>query len=101
MSSFLGYDPVEKHFKLMFDGVTMVVCFDVRSEKFTFVKVMETFDRDLPRTTTLINYSGKLGLLMTDEYDDDVSGKNESFELWILEDVGKHEWSVLPPSGRM
>ncbi|CAH8260070.1 unnamed protein product [Arabidopsis lyrata] len=82
----LYYTTVEKE-SLM---VTTVVCFDISSEKFSFMKVTETFNRDLPRSTTMINYNGKLGLLMA-----------EDFELRVLEDAGKHEWSthvyMLPP----
>lgn len=59
----LYYTTVEKE-SLM---VTTVVCFDISSEKFSFMKVTETFNRDLPRATTMINYNGKLGLLMAEE----------------------------------
>jgi len=65
------------------------------------MKVMETFDRDLPSSTTMINYNGKLGLLMTEESTDIVSGTSKSFELRVLEDAEKHDWSkhvyMLPP----
>lgn len=82
--------------------VTMLVCFDIRSEKFIFMKVMETFNRALPAsTTTLTNYNGKLGLLMTKDSERIIIGSNTSFELWVLENTEPHEWSkhvyILPP----
>ncbi|XP_010421893.1 PREDICTED: putative F-box protein At3g23960 [Camelina sativa] len=81
-------------------GVTMsVVSFDFRSEKFNVLKFMESFT--LSDTTALVNYNGKLGVLMTDEYGGFVTRRSTCFELWILEDLVKHEWSKhmyeLPP----
>ncbi|KAG7624782.1 putative F-box associated interaction domain-containing protein [Arabidopsis thaliana] len=97
INSVLYYTAVEKGSSM----VTTVVCFDIRSEKFSFKKVMKTFDRDFPSSTTMINYNGKLGLLMTEESTDIVSGTSKSFELRVLEDAGKHDWSkhvyMLPP----
>ncbi|XP_019083144.1 PREDICTED: F-box protein At3g61340-like [Camelina sativa] len=47
--------------------------------------------------TTLMNYNGKLGLLMFDFF----NGKSSGFEFWVLEDFDKKEWSdhvyVFPP----
>ena len=76
---------------------SMVVCFDLRSEKFSSVK----FGKAMPGSTTLVNYNGKLGLLMSgDSYA--VTRSSTSFELWVLLDAAQHEWSnhvyVLPPS---
>ncbi|XP_010418673.1 PREDICTED: putative F-box protein At3g23960 [Camelina sativa] len=73
--------------------ITVVVCFDFGSEKFSVLKVMETFKRTLPNTTTPVNYNGKLGLLMTEESNWVINGISRYFELWVLEDAGKHEWS--------
>ncbi|CAD5323974.1 unnamed protein product [Arabidopsis thaliana] len=75
-----------------------VVCFDIRSEMFNFMEVY----RELSYTTTLINYNnGKLGMLMGQEAHKTISGICRSFELWVLEDTVKHEWSkhvyLLPP----
>ncbi|CAN7061568.1 unnamed protein product, partial [Brassica rapa subsp. trilocularis] len=39
-------------------GRTMVACFDLRSEKFSFVN----FSRAVPGSTTLVNYNGKLAV---------------------------------------
>uniref|UniRef100_M4DZ42 F-box domain-containing protein n=1 Tax=Brassica campestris TaxID=3711 RepID=M4DZ42_BRACM len=76
---------------------SMVVCFDLRSEKFSSVK----FGKAMPDSTTLVNYDGKLGLLMSGD-SHDVSGARTSFELWVVRDAAKHEWFnhiyVLPPS---
>ncbi|CAN7061520.1 unnamed protein product [Brassica rapa subsp. trilocularis] len=80
---------------------SMVACFDLRSEKFSFVKFMETFSRTMHHSTTLVNYDGKLGLIMS-RSSRHVSQANKSLELWVLRDGAKHEWSkhvyVLPPS---
>ncbi|CAN6834311.1 unnamed protein product, partial [Brassica oleracea] len=65
---------------------TMVACFDLRSEKFSFVN----FSRAMPSSTTLVNYNGKLGLLMSGDLGDfgDIA-----ILLWVLRDAGKNEWS--------
>ncbi|WZY90207.1 hypothetical protein YC2023_046942 [Brassica napus] len=73
---------------------TVLVCFDVRSEKFSFVKV-KTFVTE----GTMINYDGKLGFLRAGK---SVCAYRESriVNLWVLEDIEKQEWSertfVLP-----
>ncbi|KAG2308800.1 hypothetical protein Bca52824_028548 [Brassica carinata] len=76
---------------------SMVVCFDLRSEEFSSVE----FGKAIPRSTTLINYGGKLGLLMSGD-SHDVTRASTSFELWVVRDAARHEWSkhvyVLPPS---
>ncbi|KAL0701068.1 hypothetical protein Bca4012_057190 [Brassica carinata] len=73
-----------------------IVCFDVRSEKFKFVNKAE--DMELWSGTTLVNYKGKLGVLLSFGY---ITQDSEYFELWVLIDAEKHEWSkhvcVLPP----
>ncbi|WZY72974.1 hypothetical protein YC2023_005214 [Brassica napus] len=75
---------------------SMVACFDLRDEKFSFVN----FSRAMHGSTVLVNYNGKLGLLMSgDPPGVNISRASESFELWVLQDA---EWSkhvyVLPPS---
>ncbi|KAG2308842.1 hypothetical protein Bca4012_082171 [Brassica carinata] len=85
---------------------SMVACFDLRTEKFSFVKLMETFNRAMHCSTTLVNFSGKLGLIVVRDSDDvcqrNVCQASKSIELWVLLDAGKREWSkhvyVLPPS---
>ena len=74
----------------------MVACFDVRSEKYNFVKLMGREMLD----ATLINFQGKLASVRTPmRYC--LSETCTSFEMWILEDPEKHEWSKrifnLPP----
>ncbi|XP_048610025.1 putative F-box protein At2g19630 isoform X1 [Brassica napus] len=77
---------------------SMVVCFDLRSEKFRFVNFMETFSRAMDESTTLVNYDGRLVLLMSED-SSNVTRSSKSFDLWVLQD---DEWSkhvyVLPPS---
>ncbi|CDY60955.1 BnaA04g28850D [Brassica napus] len=82
---------------------SMVVCFDFKSEKFSFVNFMEASGKEMHGSTTLINYNGKLGLLMSEDTGYDyICGASKSLELWVLRDAGKNEWSehvyVLPPS---
>ncbi|KAH0886640.1 hypothetical protein HID58_062736 [Brassica napus] len=72
----------------------LLVCFDVRSEKFSFIEV-EKFLFD----GTMVNYNGKLGFLLSGE-SDYVDESSTSVNLWVLEDTHKQEWSertfVLP-----
>ncbi|CAF1824300.1 unnamed protein product [Brassica oleracea var. botrytis] len=107
MRTFLGYDPVEKQHKVLamirqddrvaeHQASNMVACFDVRSEKYNFVKLMGREMLD----ATLINFQGKLASVRTPmRYC--LSETCTSFEMWILEDPEKHEWSKrifnLPP----
>ncbi|VYS51846.1 unnamed protein product [Arabidopsis thaliana] len=82
----------------------VIVCFDVRSEKFTYI--------DVERICRLINYKGKLAMIY---WEDDVdiyeinhmAGKNldkyleenldvdatNELHVWVLEDVENQEWS--------
>ncbi|KAL0670790.1 hypothetical protein Bca4012_033494 [Brassica carinata] len=80
--------------------ISMVACFDLRSEKLSFIKFMETFSKEMHHSATIVNYNGKLGLLMSRDFGL-VHRANASFELWVLQDAAKHEWSklvfVLPP----
>ncbi|CAN8318086.1 unnamed protein product [Cochlearia groenlandica] len=62
---------------------SMIVCFDVRTEKFRFVE---------HRDGTLINCNGKLGAITTPE-GRVVSYTSTVFQLGILQDVEKGEWS--------
>lgn len=77
---------------------SIIVCFDLSSEKFSFVNLMKTFCIEMLDLTTMVNYNGKLGLLMPREaaY---ICEESKSIELWVLQDA---EWSnrvfVLPPS---
>ncbi|XP_010480824.1 PREDICTED: F-box protein At3g57590-like [Camelina sativa] len=64
----------------------LLVCFDVRSEKFKFVDAEFAYDN---WRTTLINYKGKLGVINWN-YDD---AHVIELSMWVLEDMEKHEWS--------
>ncbi|CAA7017101.1 unnamed protein product [Microthlaspi erraticum] len=75
----------------------IIVCFDVKSEKFSFVKDTYAFTTS-SGCVPLINYKGKLGSIL-------FGGSNYisgSIKLRVLEDAEKHEWSehifVLPTS---
>ncbi|KAJ4893587.1 putative F-box protein [Raphanus sativus] len=75
---------------------SMVACFDMNVEKFSFVN----FGRVMHGSTVLVDYNGKLGLLMSgDAPGDNISRASKSFELWVLRDGA--EWCkhlyVLPP----
>nr|VDD14119.1 unnamed protein product [Brassica rapa] len=80
--------------------ISMVACFDLRSEKLSFINFMETFSKEMHHSATIVNYNGKLGLLMSRDFGL-VHRANASFEMWVLQDAAKHEWSklvfVLPP----
>ncbi|XP_023638735.1 F-box protein At3g47030-like [Capsella rubella] len=70
-----------------------IVCFNVRSESYTFLGV----DGFRIYRSALINYHGKLGILF--QYRD-VKNNNFGFELWVLEDADEAKWSktvhILP-----
>ncbi|XP_010418707.1 PREDICTED: putative F-box protein At2g19630 [Camelina sativa] len=72
---------------------SMIVCFDFSSEKFSFLNLSGPMEN----ATSLINYNGKLGSVASDSF----NGGDTGFELWVLEDLEKKEWSnhvyVFPP----
>ncbi|XP_019099596.1 PREDICTED: F-box protein At2g16450-like [Camelina sativa] len=60
----------------------IIVCFDLRSEKFTFIGV-ESLGK-------LINYKGKLALIhMGNEY-----AATKELHMWVLDDIEKNEWRM-------
>lgn len=64
--------------------VSVIVCFDVRTEKFSFINID---DESMTLSSTLINYKGKLGVVkFTDS-------NQRCLCLWLLEDSEKHEFS--------
>ncbi|ESQ33673.1 hypothetical protein EUTSA_v10009740mg [Eutrema salsugineum] len=67
------------------DTSDLIVCFDVRSEKYKFIEVEKWF-----YYATLINYKGKLGGFRQ-KYDGD--GNTLELHMWFLEDVEKQDWS--------
>ncbi|XP_010479100.1 PREDICTED: F-box protein At1g53790 isoform X2 [Camelina sativa] len=72
--------------------VSIIVCFDVRSEKFSSINIDECM---LMTYCTLINYNGKLGALQFTSF------LRERLGFWVLQDAEKHIWSrdfyMLPP----
>ncbi|KAL0796058.1 hypothetical protein Bca101_067435 [Brassica carinata] len=56
----------------------VIACFDVRSEKFRLIQMGSNF-------STIINYKGKLGVLVRDSMDGNL--------LWVLDDTEKGKWS--------
>ncbi|XP_023632994.1 putative F-box protein At1g30930 [Capsella rubella] len=72
------------------DGTSdVIVCFDMRSEKFKFIVKEIIYSK-------LINYKGKLGAItLKYEYDTPRGTKWLTCELhiWVLEDVDKEEWT--------
>nr|VDC88730.1 unnamed protein product [Brassica oleracea] len=79
-------------------GVSAIICFDVRSEKFSFIRKAQ--GAALWRESTLVDYKGRLGTLTADR--DELTGESRYMEMWLLVDAEKHEWSrhvyVFPPS---
>ncbi|XP_010541154.1 PREDICTED: F-box protein DOR-like [Tarenaya hassleriana] len=65
-----------------YNGISMIMSFDVGSEKFSFIKPPEGIDFHLFHLI-LINYKGKLAKICC----------GSDIDLWVLEDAEKHEWS--------
>ncbi|CAN7010579.1 unnamed protein product [Brassica oleracea var. botrytis] len=61
-----------------------------RSEKYSSIKAIQ---RAIEDAATLVNYKGKLASLMAQPNPLFINGTSTSFEMWILEDPEKHEWS--------
>ncbi|XP_013633508.1 PREDICTED: F-box protein DOR-like [Brassica oleracea var. oleracea] len=80
------------------NGQDIIVCFDVRSEKYNFVKVMK---RVVHPAAALVNYNGKLASVISQSPSHYIFDTTRSFEMWVLQDSEKHEWSkhiyILPP----
>lgn len=83
------------YIELVTDGsstsVRMVICFDARSEKFSFVKFLEKnfpLRLDYPG---LLDCNGKLALVLSGS----LYAHSENIEMWVLQDPGRHEWSKL------
>ncbi|WZY98580.1 hypothetical protein YC2023_070909 [Brassica napus] len=68
---------------------SMIVCFDIRSEKLKFI-VDEAF-KDIKSPSTLINYKGKLGIIHHNA-PGLMDGKSSGFALWVIDDMEKHIW---------
>ncbi|CAA7048809.1 unnamed protein product [Microthlaspi erraticum] len=75
------------YFGANMEDTSVIVCFDVRSEKFDFINL----DKDMMKaheyeSLTLINYKGKLGI------HERINNVKE-LVLWVMEDAGNHKWS--------
>ncbi|CAL9217908.1 unnamed protein product [Arabidopsis halleri] len=66
-------------------NVSMIVCFDVRSEKFSFINIDESML--MSASCTLNNYKGKLGALYFSLF------SPNRLEFWVLQDSEKYIWS--------
>ncbi|WZZ39677.1 hypothetical protein YC2023_035936 [Brassica napus] len=81
-------------------GAPTIVCFDVRSEEFSYIELETTF-KTAVLCGKLINYHGKLGSLLCQGNYDYADGASRSFEFVVIGDFQKQEWSthkyVLPP----
>ncbi|KAF2614290.1 hypothetical protein F2Q70_00013265 [Brassica cretica] len=82
---------------------SMIVCFDVGSEKFSFINTNEDMRIQYPclaGSLTLFNHKGKLGIR---HQDSDNMFCEKELVLWVLEDAGNHKWCkhsyVLSPLG--
>ncbi|CAA7042840.1 unnamed protein product [Microthlaspi erraticum] len=81
---------------------SVIVCFDVRSEKFSFINLDKDMERYDPFCNgyacgylTLFNYKGKLGIRQNTRKD------NIPLVLWVIEDAQRYKWFKqayeLPP----
>ncbi|XP_013628061.1 PREDICTED: putative F-box protein At1g53360 [Brassica oleracea var. oleracea] len=77
------------YFGAEFGKSTVMVCFDVRSEKFRFINTDEVMEQD--RRFELFNYKGKLGI-HRNRYNRYENRYENRFVLWVLEDARNHKW---------
>ncbi|XP_023632626.1 putative F-box protein At1g20657 [Capsella rubella] len=83
------------------DGFPDIICFDIKSEKFSYVKKTHGMERNSGSVLeqTLVNYKGKIAKFQPkfDEHGTILTG----IQLYVLEDAEKHQWSsyiyVMPP----
>ncbi|KAG7554971.1 F-box domain [Arabidopsis suecica] len=68
---------------------SLIVAFDVRLEEFTLVKLPDRVDIYCSYDSELVNYQRKVALANQSYI------HNGKFELWVLEDVDKQEWSKI------
>ncbi|XP_010513500.1 PREDICTED: putative F-box protein At5g52620 [Camelina sativa] len=73
---------------ITFGNVAKIVCFDVRYEKLSFLDADST-TRIISKTTKLIHYKGRLGMISLYCYRRPV---NFELRLWILEDPQIQKW---------
>ncbi|KAG7658024.1 F-box associated domain type 3 [Arabidopsis suecica] len=62
-----------------------IACFHVRSEDFTFIDINQDIKK-MGQTLNFIDFKGKLGAFCYKKF-------SKTFELWVLEDAERHQWS--------
>ncbi|KAG2243065.1 hypothetical protein Bca4012_060911 [Brassica carinata] len=67
------------------DRRSVVVCFDLRSEEFSLITLPEDVQIVSYIESDLVSYNGKIALVNV--------SRNCEFDLWVLMDVKRHEWS--------
>ncbi|CAA7018518.1 unnamed protein product [Microthlaspi erraticum] len=75
-----------------FSGNYTVVCFDVRSEKFSFINIAQELATKMDKPFVLVDYKSKLGAGV--EY-----VREGHFELCVLDDAEEHRWSKMKHLG--
>ncbi|ESQ48032.1 hypothetical protein EUTSA_v10020859mg [Eutrema salsugineum] len=73
-------------------SVPGIVCFDVRSERFSFINKAEDMEVSQFQHPHLVDYKGKLSALSSDGYGY-FTGERINLELWVLQDAEQHQWS--------
>ncbi|RID78423.1 hypothetical protein BRARA_A01259 [Brassica rapa] len=69
---------------------SMIVCFDIGSEKFSFINTNNDMERgDCMYSFTLFNYKGRLGIY----HEEDSFYQIGRIVFWVLEDAENHKWS--------
>ncbi|CAA7030997.1 unnamed protein product [Microthlaspi erraticum] len=80
------------YFRAWLGHSCVVVCFDVRSEKFSFINIDKDMIGDfryyLSGELVLFNYKGKLGMRQKS-----VFWATNKLVLWVVDDAGNHKWS--------
>lgn len=69
----------------------VIVCFDIRSEKLSFINKPEDM-WPLGSQSILINHKGHLGIIQSSTFWK-IDRETRSFALWVLNDIEKHEWT--------
>ncbi|KAG7594147.1 F-box domain [Arabidopsis thaliana x Arabidopsis arenosa] len=75
------------YYQAIIDQKRSIVCFDVRSEKFSFVNIDQYLATRIREPLILMNYKGsKLGAIHCHI-------ESNFFNLWVLENAEEHKWS--------
>ncbi|CAA0225935.1 unnamed protein product [Arabidopsis thaliana] len=83
------------------DGFPDMVCFDIKFEKFSYIKKANGMKRNsgVNLQPTLVNHKGKIAKLQANIGPGSI--RYTGIQLWVLEDAEKHQWSsyiyVVPP----